>query len=155
MTGTVASGMSLLLELFVDDLAASRDFYQQVLDFAIVSQEANGYTALSNGRAHLALNHRAVSSKHRRADGGADERPGRGVEIVLEVDNIEAVHVGVMAAGWPLIGPLKTQSWGRTDFRLADPDGYRLRVTSRVEPNVQDIANPTAGRCRMPVESRI
>ena len=124
------SGMSLMLELFVDDLAVSRDFYQRVLDFTIESQEANGYTAMGNGTARIALNHRTVKKIHP-SDGPADQRPGRGVEIVLEVDDVRAVHARVQAAGWPLISPLTTQKWGQTDFRVADPDGYRLRLTSR------------------------
>ena len=33
--------------------------------------------------------------------------------------------------GWRLSGSLKKQSWGLTDFRVADPDGYDLRISSR------------------------
>ncbi len=30
-----------------------------------------------------------------------------------------------------MIEPLLVRPWGLTDFRVADPDGYYLRITSR------------------------
>jgi uncharacterized glyoxalase superfamily protein PhnB len=53
------------------------------------------------------------------------------VEIVLEVEDIVAEERRVRATGQPLLQALQKQAWGLTDFRLADPDGYYLRVTSR------------------------
>jgi uncharacterized glyoxalase superfamily protein PhnB len=37
----------------------------------------------------------------------------------------------VVAAGWPLEQDLQDRPWGLTDFRVIDPAGYYLRVTSR------------------------
>ena len=51
--------------------------------------------------------------------------------FVLEVDDIAAMYKSVLAQNWPLSGALQTQPWGLTDFRLLDPDGYYLRITSR------------------------
>jgi uncharacterized glyoxalase superfamily protein PhnB len=61
----------------------------------------------------------------------ADERPGRGVEIVLEVDDVDTVYQHVRSEGWPRSAELRRQPWGLTDFRLLNPDGYYWRVTSR------------------------
>jgi lactoylglutathione lyase len=54
-----------------------------------------------------------------------------GVEIVLEVDDVAAAHERVLAAGYPVEQDLQRRSWGLTDFRLHDPAGYYLRITSR------------------------
>jgi lactoylglutathione lyase len=54
-----------------------------------------------------------------------------GVEIVLEVDDVAAAHDRVMAAGYPVEQDLQRRPWGLTDFRLHDPAGYYLRITSR------------------------
>ena len=35
------------------------------------------------------------------------------------------------AAGWPLEQDLQDRAWGLTDFRVVDPAGYYLRITSR------------------------
>jgi lactoylglutathione lyase len=61
----------------------------------------------------------------------ARERPGRGVEIVLEVDDIEAMYRHVLSEKWPRSAELTRQPWGLTDFRVSDPDGYYWRITSR------------------------
>jgi uncharacterized glyoxalase superfamily protein PhnB len=50
---------------------------------------------------------------------------------VLEVDDVAAERDRVVAAGWPLEEDLANRPWGLTHFRIIDPDGYYLRVTSR------------------------
>lgn len=57
-------------------------------------------------------------------------RPPGGVEIVLEVDDLDAEERSVVEAGWPLEQRITQQPWGLRDFRLLDPDGYYLRVTT-------------------------
>ena len=54
-----------------------------------------------------------------------------GVELVLEVDDLDEEHARVTAAGWPLAEDLADRPWGLRDFRLLDPSGYYWRVTSR------------------------
>jgi lactoylglutathione lyase len=50
---------------------------------------------------------------------------------VLEVDDVTTERDQIAAAGWPLDEDLRDRPWGLTDFRLLDPAGYYLRVTSR------------------------
>jgi len=57
---------------------------------------------------------------------------GAGVEIVLELADVAAVEAAaarVERSRWPLVEPLTDRPWGLRDFRVADPDGYYLRVT--------------------------
>ena len=125
------SSIALRLELFVADLDASADFYRRVLGFTVGTREPGGYTPMTNGAADIALNRRANLGERHPAHVGATDRPGRGVAIILETDDVEAACARVRATGWPLASPLKRQPWGQTDFAVADPDGYHLRVTSR------------------------
>jgi lactoylglutathione lyase len=53
-----------------------------------------------------------------------------GVEIVLEVDDLEVERNRVESAGWPVLEDLTTRPWGLTDFRLLDPSGYYIRITT-------------------------
>jgi uncharacterized glyoxalase superfamily protein PhnB len=53
------------------------------------------------------------------------------VELVLEVDDVAGERALVAAAGWPLEQDLQDRAWGLTDFRVVDPAGYYLRITSR------------------------
>lgn len=131
MHRTSESNMTFRLELFVDDMAASTDFYGRVLGFAIGEQQADGYTPMTNGDVYLSLNLRANLPDEHPIQAMAGERLGRGIELVLEVNDIEAMYERVSSTNWPLSGELQHQPWGLTDFRLLDPDGYYWRITTR------------------------
>lgn len=125
------SNMAFRLELFVDDLAASIDFYSRVLGFKVGGQQADGYTSMTNGDVYLSLNLRANLPDDHPIQANADERLGRGIELVLEVTEIKALYERVLSANWPLSSELQHQPWGLTDFRVLDPDGYYWRITTR------------------------
>jgi lactoylglutathione lyase len=52
------------------------------------------------------------------------------VEIVLEVPDVDAAYEQARSAGAEIAERPRLQPWGLRDFRLADPDGYYVRVTS-------------------------
>jgi lactoylglutathione lyase len=122
---------TLRLELFVAALPASLDFYQRVLGFEGEAERPGGYTPLAKGSVRIALNLRADLGENHPIRPAAHERLGQGVEIVLEVDDVEAMYRHVIAERWPRSAELTRQPWGLTDFRVVDPDGYYWRVTSR------------------------
>ncbi len=124
-------GTSLRLELFVGDLRASLEFYGRVLGFEREAERPGGYTPLTRGSARIALNLLSDLDEDHPMRLAAHDRPGRGVEIVLEVNDIEAMYRHVVSEKWPRSAELRRQPWGLTDFRLVDPDGYYWRVTSR------------------------
>lgn len=119
------------LELFVDDLATSTEFYSRVLGFSISQQQSGGYTLMTNGNVALSLNLRGSLPDDHPVQVNSGERLGRGIELVLEVDDIETMYEQVRAANWPLSGKLQRQPWGLTDFRVVDPDGYYWRITTK------------------------
>jgi lactoylglutathione lyase len=61
----------------------------------------------------------------------ASQRRGLGVEIVMEVDDLGTAHRRVLDSGHPVFEPPQQRPWGLWDFRIVDPDGYYLRITSR------------------------
>ena len=61
----------------------------------------------------------------------APRRPPTGVEIVLEVVDVEAERDRVRRAGWPITEDIASRPWGLRDFRLLDPSGYYVRLTGR------------------------
>lgn len=122
--------MKLRLELFVADVRASIEFYRRVLNFQVSGEATEHYTMLTNGEAVISVNRREVLGQDhplRAADG---ERCGLGVEIVLSVADIENLYETTRAQGHP-VSELVLQPWGLRDFRIIDPDGYYIRVTSR------------------------
>jgi lactoylglutathione lyase len=123
----------LRLELFVEDMADSIAFYTQVLAFEVARHEPDDYASLRWGDAILGIG--AVAKLPE--EGGyfgrniSSHRRGLGVEIVLEVDDVEEWHARVGTSGHPILEHLQDRPWGLRDFRIADPDGYYLRITSR------------------------
>ncbi|WP_434734155.1 VOC family protein [Rhizobium sp. YTUHZ044] len=120
--------MHLTLELFVQTPRTSIDFYQRVLGFEVEGSSTE-YAMLRNGDAAIAINSRSVLSSDHPLRGEIGDRVGLGVEIVLKVADVEDAYRKADESGWPL-SALAVQPWGLRDFRLIDPDGYYVRVTS-------------------------
>lgn len=121
----------LRLELFVDDVAASTRFYTEVLGFSVMQNKDDGYVALRRGDALISLNRRQVLSPDAPHYRAAAVAPGLGTEIVIEVSDVDAQYRQILDAGWPIAEGLQDRPWGLGDFRVVDPDGFYLRITSR------------------------
>jgi len=122
--------MKLRLELFVADVAASIEFYRRALNFQVVGETSEQYTMLSNGEAIISVNEREALGPDHPLRAGNGERPGLGVEIVLSAGDVESFYDAARTCGHT-VSELVLQPWGLRDFRIVDPDGYYIRVTSR------------------------
>jgi len=127
--------MRFRIELFVEDLDRSIRFYERALGFQLARREPE-YASLRRGDAELGLGAIAKLPAHGTEAGFTQDRladrdrRGAGVEIVVEVEDLDAAFETVQGAGWTVAEPLRDRPWGLRDFRLADPDGYYLRVTT-------------------------
>jgi predicted enzyme related to lactoylglutathione lyase len=122
-------------ELFVDDVERSVGFYGAVLGLQPPpGYDPDGYVPVSAGRLRIGLRRRsALSAEHHFRPAYFAGPRGVGVEIVIEVDDVEAAFARARDAAIAHGGrvePLAAQPWGLTDFRFIDPDGYYVRVTS-------------------------
>jgi catechol 2,3-dioxygenase-like lactoylglutathione lyase family enzyme len=131
-TNAKPQGMTLRLELFVNDVEKSADFYTRVLGFERQASDST-YVPVRSGSVVIGLGPAAGLPKfHPFNPELQTSRRGLGTEIVLEVDDVKAYYEKVKASGYKgKLSPPRTQSWGLTDFRLVDPDGYYLRITDR------------------------
>jgi lactoylglutathione lyase len=127
--------MRLRIELFVENIDASVEFYTDLLGFEVARSDA-GYTVLRRGHVVLGLGPMANLSEHDNSGPGPawrmpNQSRGSGVELVLEVDDPEEVSVlhEHCNSRRPDVEPLRLRPWGLYDFRLTDPDGYYWRVT--------------------------
>jgi len=126
-------GMTIRMELFTSDMEKSVNFYTEVLGFTMEGEKINrSYQPVKKGNVVIGIGPISKLSKdHYFNPNLKNMRKGYGVEIVLEVKNIQKVYEQVKSNGYPIHGPLTMQNWGLEDFRLIDPDGYYLRITSK------------------------
>ena len=122
---------SLVPELTVLDLAASLGFWCDVLGFEIAYQRPeHGFAYLERGGAQVML-----ELSHGSWETGALEPPlGRGINIMIFVEDIDQLIAALVGAGWPLFRSpedawyrMGEQEIGQREFLVQDPDGYLLR----------------------------
>lgn len=116
--------MNLSYEVFHRDIEALVDFYTEILDFhPPQSGPATDYAVVRRGGVRVGC------CRHPDAD-PTPRRPPDGSEIILRVEDVQADHDRVLASSWPLADALQDRPWGLRDFRLFDPSGQYLRITS-------------------------
>ena len=59
-------------------------------------------------------------------DSSADVRP----DLSVEVDDVDAVHAAVVAAGAEIVHSLRDEPWGVRRFFVRDPNGQVVNVVS-------------------------
>ncbi len=132
----IGSDMTLRFELFVRDPRRSAEFYSRLLGFTVVEetpQTGGGlYIGLQNGDVNIGVQSATSITKPMLPDFRPQFRvPPMGVELVLEVADVDAYYEHIQREAYPLQSPRRDRSWGESDFRVIDPDGYFLRITSR------------------------
>jgi catechol 2,3-dioxygenase-like lactoylglutathione lyase family enzyme len=117
----------LRCEIFPSDLDATVEFYVHILGFRLIRDErtaGQAYVALERGGVQLG------AAARTQVEQPALRQPPTGVELVLEVGDVEADRARVARSGWPVVEDLTSRPWGLRDFRVLDPDGYYWRITS-------------------------
>ena len=125
----------LRLELFVRNASRSAAFYCRVLSFTQMverlERNAARYIVVQREDVRIALVSLAYFHRFLRLGPLTYARlPPVGTEIILEVEDLEATYRQVVASGYRLWAPMREQPWGSRDFRLCDPDGYYIRITT-------------------------
>jgi len=121
------------VELCVSDFEQSITWFEHVLGFRIIAREANEYAELSRGETSLQLATDSApywaSEQQRLLPPG---QRGSGVEIILLVDNVEAVYRQAMQAGAEIVREITDYPWHMRQFWVRHPDGYLIRPAQKI-----------------------
>ena len=125
---------NILLELHVPDFEKVKEYYEK-LGFDIIWERKpegfKGYLMLKMENNILCFwagnEHVYEQSYFKRFP--KDTKRGYGVEIVIMVDDVEAYYSKVKGFA-NVVEELVLQPWGLKDFRVEDPFGYYLRITT-------------------------
>ncbi|MBW3494265.1 VOC family protein [Bacillus sp. FDAARGOS_1420] len=121
--------MQIRLELFVADLQKSIQFYEEILGFNFFNKTEKSAVMRLNDFALLLTPDYILHKDHYLRKGGLTPK-GKGIEIIVAVQNVEQIYEHVLERDYLIESALQPQPWGMRDFRLSDPDGYYLRITS-------------------------
>jgi lactoylglutathione lyase len=113
--------------LYVEDLAASVEFYRDVVGLAYKFTDA-GYAEFDAGGVRFALYER------RRAEWltGREVTPGAGGEVVVMVQDVDAHAERLRVAGVPILSGPADRPWGHRTVHVADPDGFVVEFAAEI-----------------------
>lgn len=113
--------------LYVSDLDASVAFYRDVVGLEYRFTDA-GYAEFHTGSTRFALYER------RRAEWLTEGPvlPGPAGEVVLGVEDVDAVASGLKARGVPLLAEPADRPWGHRTIHVADPDGFVVEFAQEI-----------------------
>ena len=124
----------LVPELDVRSLEQSLAFYVKVAGFRMLfGRPEERFAYLDRDGAHLMLEEAAGPGRRFRT--APLEFPyGRGMNLMIEVSEIEALYNSIQASSVAIVVPLEERWYrenqiehGQRQFVVADPDGYLLR----------------------------
>lgn len=117
--------MASTWEIFPANLDATAAFYAGVLDFSIITDDREGtdpYLALRRDNVVIGASRRTPPRDL------SARRPPVGVELGIEVDDLDDTYSKLREAEWPIEVEIIDRPWGVRDFRVLDPDGYYLCI---------------------------
>ncbi|WP_104432816.1 bleomycin resistance protein [Kineococcus xinjiangensis] len=128
----------LIPELICSDLCASLAFYRTLGLTVLYSRPEERFAYLVRDGVDLMLEERDPSDRlHPRAE--LVHPYGRGINLSIDVDDVDEVHAAVAQAGYELFRPMEERWYERAEdavgvreFALQDPDGYLLRITQDI-----------------------
>jgi lactoylglutathione lyase len=140
------------VELCVSDFEQSITWLEHVLGFRIVDRDANEYAELSRGETSLQL--AADDAPYWESERSHLLPPGQrgsGVEIVLLVDNVDAVYRQARQAQANIVLPLADYPWYMWQFWVCHPDGHLIRPAQKIlSVNAETYRRQVADAFRIP-----
>lgn len=119
--------------LYVDDVAASLDFYARALGLEkAFLHESGDYGELTTGATKLAFSSTALMRKL----GKSPQPASTGAptfEIAFETDDVAAAFARAVEAGAVPVQEVRQEPWGQVTAYVGDPNGYLVEICSPVQ----------------------
>ena len=111
-----------VITIFVEDLAATRAFYENVFGLEVVyADEASAVVRLENFMINILRAERATTLIEPRAVAGAEA--GARLLLTIAVEDANAVHEELKQHGVTILNGPTDRPWGRRTVAFADPAG--------------------------------
>lgn len=117
------------VELYVKDIEKSLAFYQDFVGLQLYGRNErcgrfnyDFFSLLITSDATLDGDHYFKRSK--------SDLKGNGMELIIVVKDLEIVYQRCLENNYVIKVPIEKYDWGMRGFKIIDPDGYFLRITS-------------------------
>ena len=122
--------------LYVDDVSASLDFFENAFGFDRgFLHETGDYGELTTGETKLAFSSTELMRKLEK-NPASPKSDAPTFEIAFETDDFAGALHKAIKAGATLIQDVRDEPWGQTTSYVADPNGYLIEICSAVQlPN--------------------
>jgi catechol 2,3-dioxygenase-like lactoylglutathione lyase family enzyme len=119
------------ISLFVEDLAATKDFYVRVFGVPIVYEDKNSAVARFE---NLLVNLLKVENAAEIVEPGsvAPKEAGARFQISIWVDDVDAVCVRLRHEGVSILTGPRDRPWGMRTANFQDPAGHSWEVAQRL-----------------------
>jgi catechol 2,3-dioxygenase-like lactoylglutathione lyase family enzyme len=134
--------------IMTGDVAATADFYVRYLRFRPLFS-SDWYVHLQS-QEDEGVNLGIVDAGHETVPEAARGRGAQGLLINFEVEDVDAVHERIAAAGLPILRSLRDEPFGQRHFIFADPNGVLIDVITPIPPSAEFLAQYEDGAAESP-----
>jgi len=119
--------------LYVDDVPATLDFYEQAFGLTRkMLHEGGDYGELDTGTTSLSFSSRSLMADLGKNPAKPD--PSEPVfEIAFETEDVKRALQRATSAGARLVQDVRDEPWGQTTSYVADPNGFLIEICSPVK----------------------
>ncbi|AZL57766.1 glyoxalase [Tabrizicola piscis] len=118
--------------LMVDDVATSAEFY--VLHFGFEAAFSSEWYVHLVSTTDASVNLAILQGDHDTIPTAGRGRAS-GMLLNFEVEDVDAVHSGITAAGLPILLSLRDEAFGQRHFITRDPNGVLIDVIKPIPPS--------------------
>ncbi|ADU32381.1 VOC family protein [Evansella cellulosilytica] len=125
--------MSVLfrVELYVKDIEESIKFYQDIIGLELYGRNERSARFNYDCFSLLITSETVLDDNHFFKNKAKSKVKGNGFEFIIVVDELETVHHRCLENNHPIEIGVEKYPWDMRGFKIADPDGYFLRITSK------------------------
>ena len=116
------------LTISTNKLEQSRDFYRDILGFALVFENDNYIEMLAEGGTTM-----GVSFVTPELSGG-EKFTGEGIILSFEVADVDAEFARLKASGVRILEELRDKAWGERSFVINDQNGVHVYIYKSIPP---------------------
>lgn len=125
--------MSVLfrVELYVKDIEESIKFYQDIIGLDLFGRNERSARFNYDCFSLLLASESILMPGHYFNQKAKSHIKGNGFELIIVVDALEKVYQRCLDSDYPIEVEVEKYPWDMRGFKIADPDGYFLRITSK------------------------